>query len=434
MMMKFSDFMLLESENEYKFKAMRGSLTGADSYKTISHLKRYLMPFLSKEQAAETVKNMGKQIFDPEKTIDEHQPVQDLENRDHTHLLAKNHEGLKPGTPIKVLGAYENEGRIMVKTKDHGDIPMTKLDVPMDIRKSRSVKKAWNVENKIAERFGVKAAGSSKLFHDFSFPPQKPGEKVSKNKKLKGVVKVVDEPEEKNPFELKGETKGDNGVMGNAKYSFDPEKGWKVSHSNENLANVMASATVNNELTGGKDMNVIDYLNKHHSDGVIQKRIKAKAAAGTSKAYFESIGNNAVHIHDMKKDVGTTFTVGDELRGMTHLSHLDDDDVNLLDGDIDIGRTINGNSLGFHRPHRQNMRNLAELASKDPDRHASVEEESHANRVMEAINNLNKQKRSEIETVSSQQPQKRTLDHEATFAGKSYHSPDEQKQLSEGPN
>ena len=430
-MLNFSDFIfLLENENEYKYKAMRGSLTGADSYKTISHLKRYLMPYLNKKQAQETVKSMGKNIFDPEKTIEAHEPVSDLETRQHTHFLAKNHDSHKPGTPVKVTGAYEQDGRIIVKTEKHGDIPMSKLDVPMDIRKSRSVKNAWNVENEIAEKFGVKAAGSSKLFHDFSYPPQKAGEKVSKNKSVKGSVKVVDEPED-SPVQVKGETKGDNGVMGNAKYFFDAKKGWGVSHSNKDLANIMSAATVNNENTGGQDMNVIDYLNKHHSDGVIPKRIKAKAAKGTSRAYFNSIGNNAVHIHDMKRNIGTTFTVGDELKGLTNLSHLSENDVNSFDGDIDIGRTSNGNSLGFHRPHKQNMKNFAELSTTEPKKHVSVQHEQHANNLMQSINNLNKSKKpvSDAAHVVAQQPKQTTFSPDANHGGKSYYSPDEQQHI-----
>ena len=170
-MFKFSEYFVLKEQEEkaYKFKAMRGSLTGADSYKTISHLKRYFLPYLDKKQAAETIQRMGSNIFDPEKTLASHESVPDLETKEFTHVLAKNHEGFKPGTQVKVTGAYEKDGRIIATTEKHGEIPMSRLDVPPDIRKSRSVKKAWQLENDIASRFGVTAAGSSKLFHDFSY-------------------------------------------------------------------------------------------------------------------------------------------------------------------------------------------------------------------------------------------------------------------------
>jgi hypothetical protein len=90
----------------------------------------------------------------------------------------------------------------------------------------------------------------------------------------------------------------------------------------------------------------------------------------------------------LKKDVGTTFTVGDELHGKTRLGHLSSENIDSLDGIIDIAKTQNGKTLGFHRPNEKNMRTFASLSQNDPNSHRSLTNVDHAEEFKRNIDNL----------------------------------------------
>jgi hypothetical protein len=414
-MIKFKDY-LIEAE-----VAMRGSLSGADSYKTISHVLSYVAPYLSSQQMKSTVENMGAHISDPKKALEKHTPLPDFDKLESTHVLAKKHGDMQPGEAVKATGAHIVDGKVMVSTAKHGDIPLSRLAKPTALKRERTAKKAWGLEDRIAANLGGKSAGSSSASHDFAYPPQAAGEKTKKIKKAKGVIKTTETSEQKNsdPF-VKGETKGDTGVMGNAKFVWDKDKGWDIQHSNKNLSEHMKNAHVNGEK-------VLDYLNRVHSDGIISKGFRAKAPTGMTRKYFDSIGNNSVHIHDMDKDHGTTFTVGEDLKGKTRLGHLSDSDIDSMDGIIDIGKTQNGKTLGFHRPDRSRMRELAALSINDPENHRSLTNEAHAQEFMKHVDSLSKQQTQSSPSITPMENSRLADDggNSGEHGGVSFHSPND---------
>jgi hypothetical protein len=411
MMLSFKEY-LTEAE-----VAMRGSLSGADSYKTISHVLSYVAPYLNPQQMKSTISNLGSHVSDPKKALEKHAPLPDVDNLKFTHTLAKKHGDMLPGSSIRATGAHIVDGKVMVSTAQHGDIPLSRLAKPAALKKERTAKKAWGLEDRIAENLGGKSAGSSSASHDFAYPPQASGEKTKKKKSAKGVIKTTEVPaetsKEKTPEPIvKGETKGDTGVMGNAKFEWSKEKGWDIRHSNQSLADHMKNSHVNGEK-------ILDYLNRSHPDGVINKGFRAKAPTGMTRKYFESIGNNSVHIHDMDKDHGTTFTVGEDLKGKTKLGHLSNEDVDSMDGIIDIGKTQNGKTLGFHRPDRNKMRQLAALSVNDPENHRSLTDENHAKEFMQHVDGLN------TKPSPDNQNQPAGVSRSNSWGGSKFHSDDE---------
>jgi hypothetical protein len=135
-----------------------------------------------------------------------------------------------------------------------------------------------------------------------------------------------------------------------------------------------------------------------------------------SKTYLNSIGSNVLHIHDLDKDVGTTFTIGDELKGKTKLGHMDENTINELDGIIDVAKTQNGKTLAFHRPNQINMKKRAQMSANDPNNHRSLINTDHAKEFMSNLDLTRKQN-------------SRTLDHKATFADKDFYSDDEKRHI-----
>lgn len=378
-MINFSEFLLTEAET-----SLRGSLSGADSYKTISHVLRYVVPFLDKDQAKKVIANLGKNVSDPEKAISSHEQIPLARERDFTHTLAKDHEGHRAGTPVKITGVNVRDGKVIAQTEKHGEVPLTKISKPPELKKEKAAKKAWGLEDLVAGNLGGKSAGSSKESHDFAYPPQSADSKTKKTK-AKGVVKSAGgEVPSQEEILARGETKGHNGVMGNAKFFWDKDKGWDVRHSNPDVENLMRKAHVNG-------VPILDHLNINHPDGVINKGFQAAAPQGMSRAYLKSTNSNLLHIHDLDKDVGTTFSIGDELKGKTKLGHLEDSDIDSLDGIIALGKTQNGKTLGFHRPAQKNMKRFATLSADDTN-HRTLIDKGHAAEFMKDIDKIHDEK------------------------------------------
>ena len=392
--------------------SLRGSLSGADSYKTISHVLRYVVPFLNKDQAENVVNSLGKHVADPQKVLGAHNQIDIAKERDFTHTLAKDHEGHKAGTPVRIIGTQIRDGKVIAQTEKHGDVPLTKIAKPPELKKEKVAKKAWGLEELIAGNLGGLSAGSSKESHDFAYPPTPKEE--GKTKKVKGVVKTAGGPAPTHEEVLaRGETKGHNGVMGNAKFSWEQGKGWSISHSSPELAAHMAKAHVNG-------VPIIDYLNNNHGDGVINKGFQATAPQGMARAYLKSINSNMLHIHDLDSDKGTTFTINDELKGKSKMGHLGDSDIDSLDGLIAVGKTQNGKTLGFHRPNQKAMKTYAKLSETDPQNHRSLTNAEHAKEFINDMNTLRNEKK-KIATVESPS----TMYH-PSHGGKSFYGPDEQ--------
>ena len=430
-MLRFNEY-LIEAET-----SLRGSLKGADSYKTISHVLRYVFPYMPQHEVQNSLVNLGKHVTNPHDVLNKHEQLPYAEERGYTHTLDKSHGNIPAGTPVKINGLrIDDNNRILASTEKHGEIPLTKVAKPPDLKKERPAKKAWGLETKIAKNLGGEAAGSSKEFYDFSYPPQTAGTKTKKKKiVVAGAVKKASENPENTPTErevlAKGETKGHNGVMGNAKIFFDPKtRNWDISHSNPELAEHMKKAHVNG-------VPILQYLNKNHPDGIINKGFQATAPQGMTRKYLESIGSNTLHIHDLDNDVGTTFTHNDQLKGRTALGHLDDHAINSLDGIVAIGKTQNGNSLAFHRPNQKNMKTLAQLSVADPENHRDLSNAEHAKEFKGHIENeISRRNQEQLEKNKILQQNKmvqakndkseiQTHHTSDTFGGIPFHSKDE---------
>lgn len=385
--------------------SLRGSLGGADSYKTISHVLRYVLPFMDKEKAKKAIENLGSHVSDHEKALAAHHQVDFAKDRDYTHTLAKDHEGHKAGEQVNITGVHIKDGKVLAHTEKHGDIPLTKITKPKELAKQKVAKKAWGLEELIAGNLGGMSAGTSKESHDFAYPPT-PKEQ-GKTKKVKGSVKTTG-GEEPTHEELmaRGETKGHNGVMGNAKFAWDKEKGWGVSHSSPDVAEHMAKAHVNG-------VPIIEYLNKHHGNGVIERGFQAAAAKGMARSYLKSINSNMLHIHDLDSDKGTTFTINDELRGKSKVGHLDDNAIDSLDGVIALGKTQNGKTLGFHRPNQKHMKAYAHLSETDPENHRSLANAEHAKEFIQHMNAAKKPRTLHIDSTNIEPHEAPPKEHEA---------------------
>lgn len=382
-MLLFSDFLkesfLVEAET-----SLRGSLSGADSYKTVSHVLRYVLPFMNKKQAADSISALGKHVSNPKKEIESHEQIPLATQRDFSHVIAKKHGEHEPGTQVKINGVRIEDGKVIASTEKHGDIPLSKIGKPPELKKEKAAKKAWGLEDLVAGNLGGKSAGSSKESHDFAYPPQSADSKTKKTK-AKGVVKSAGgEAPSQEEILARGETKGHNGVMGNAKFFWDKDKGWDVRHSNPDVENLMRKAHVNG-------VPILDHLNNNHSDGVLNKGFQATAPQGMSRAYLKSTNSNLLHIHDLDKNIGTTFSIGDELKGKTKLGHLENSDIDSLDGIIALGKTQNGKTLGFHRPAQKNMKRFAKLSADDPN-HRTLIDKGHAAEFMKDIDNIDPRK------------------------------------------
>jgi len=376
-MKDFKEFLF--EELTFLIEAAGSSMVGTvnDSEKKgLRHLRNYVIPTLSKSQKRSVLSAFARHL-NPEDFDKEHGSAHDPANPDKsTHMLSSKYGAHEKGTPVTATGAYhDDQGKIFIKTKQHGDIPQSKLGVPAGLAKA-AFDKGFKVEERIAKNFGTKPAGSTGTAFDFVSHMDEGGGKATKGKRLQGKIRETSGEEEEKietPFSrLQGESKLERGKMGQSACNYNKEKGrWEFT--NAKLAKHFAKVKVDG-------VPLLQHLNENHSNGKIKKTISIPAPRGMARAYLSTSDINALHIHNGKTDKGTTFTIGESnpLLGKTTLGHLTNRDIDRLDGRIQIANTDSGKTQVIHRPHEPTMRKYANLSVDQPDLHRDVTDSNHA--------------------------------------------------------
>lgn len=364
-------------------KSMVGSVNDSEK-KGLRHLKNYVIPTLSKTQKRSVLAAFARHL-NPADFDKEHGSQHDPSNPDKpTHVMTSKHGAHDKGTAVTATGAYhDDQGKIFIKTKQHGDIPQSKLGVPEKLAIAPITKTGFDIEDKIAENFGTTPAGPTGTAYDFVSHDDGQG-KATKDKRLQGKVKEVSGEDEKEQIEtpftrLQGESKLERGKMGQSACNFNKAKGrWELT--NAKLGKHLAKTKVNG-------VPLLQYLNTNHPNGTIDKFINVSAPRGMARAYLSSSDINALHIHNKKKNKGTTFTMGDNnpLIGKTTLGHLTNRDLDRLDGKIQIAPTTSGKTQVIHRPHQPTMTRYANLSTEQPELHRDMTHPEHAKEVKDLL-------------------------------------------------
>ena len=352
-----------------------GAIVGnVNDPKGLRHLKNYINPFLSKTHLAQSEKNLEGHVKPGE--YGKENGAQYNSKATHTHTLDKTHNGYPAGTKVRINGPVtkDDKGRLYVSTAKHGPIPVSKLAKPEALAKPAATK-GFSLEQKVANNIGGTAQGASKGTDIQLSLKHEDG-----NKQHNVNAKII---ETKEKPDVRIESKLDRGKVGEATIKFSTEKGWHVSERSPNRAlgeSHLKHATYDDPEHPDHGMPVLDFLNKHHSNGKVGQYRYFKAAPGTSEAYFKQTGANYAHIHDVDKDYGTTFTTGDghELKGKTNLGHLSRAQLEQMNHRIEIHPTTTGTTTMVHRPKRSFMKHLAASATENPSEHGDLSNPEHA--------------------------------------------------------
>lgn len=359
-MFTFKDF-LLEKEN------MEGNIN-TEGNKAIRHMKNYVLPYLSKNDRRGVVNNFSKHKIN---ISDDHGEHYTPDPNAHTHELSSDYNNHKAGTPIKVVGAHHDaSGKIILHTKNHGEIPQSRVKIPEKLKKSNITKGGFEVEDKIAKNLGGTAAGSTGAAYDYTYKGKEGG--------VTGKVRKI---ENDKPY-LRGESKQNKANMGVSTIKFDKDKKkWHIT--NEGLRDTFSKAK--HPVSG---LSLLDHVNKFHKDGIIEKSFNVAAAKGTARTYLNNLGVNSLHLHRTEKagkkkaavDHGTTYTIGDnnDLKNKTKMGHLEDKHLDRLDGNLVIERTTTGTTRISHKPNYSTFREYADNSVKNPNSHVDLTKEDHA--------------------------------------------------------
>jgi len=327
------------------------------------HTENYVMPYLSAEGRKKTAESFAKHGgFRTTGTGhgEKHDP-----NAESTHTLRTAQNGHPAGTQVKVTHVTVDEpGNITVHTKDHGSFKQAALLKPGELKRPFKSERGFKVESRIAKNLGTQAAGPTKHGYDFQYS--------AGSKSVKGKVKEASEAPP-----VRGESKLDRGKMGQSTLKHDKEKGWHFT--DKAIGSHFEKAHVKDPSNPGSTLPLLDYLNKHHSNGKIEKGFSVDAPKGATRNYLNNSGVNALHLHNKVKDKGTTFTVGNtHLKGKTKLGHLTDEHLNALDGKISIEKTTIGQTQAAHRPNIKVMKQYANMSQTNPNEHRDLSNEEHA--------------------------------------------------------
>jgi len=368
-------------------KSMVGNVNDSEK-KGLRHLRNYVIPTLSKSQKKSVLSAFARHL-NPADFDKEHGKLHDPSNPNKpTHTLTSKHGAHDKGTAVTATGAYHDEqGKIFIKTKQHGDIPQSKLGVPEKLALAPITKKGFDVEERIAKNFGTTPAGSTGTAYDFVSHDAGEG-KATKDKRLQGKIKEVSGEDEQEKIEtpftrLQGESKLERGKMGQNALNYNSSKGkWELS--TRTTSPILRNHLAKTKIEG---MPLLQYMNENHPDGTIDKFINVPAPRGMSRAYLTAGNVNSLHIHNGKTDKGTTFTIGENnaLLGKTTLGHLTNRDIDRLDGKIQISPTTSGKTSVLHRPHEPTMRKYANLSTEQPDLHRDMTNLEHATEVKKLI-------------------------------------------------
>jgi len=340
---------------------MAGTI-GSDK-KGLRHLKNYVMPMLSAEgrkRTADSFANHG--ALDHEGHGENYDP-----KAEHNFTLATKQGPHEAGTPVQVTHVLQGPNNSLIAhTAHHGQVSLAALNKPEGLKRAPITREGFNVEGTIAKHLGTTAAGSTKHGYDFHYG--------SGGSEVRGKVKEVEAVDKKTggatPV-VRGESKLDKGKMGQSTLKHDKVKGWHFT--NEALASHLEKTQIN-----GKP--ILDHLNEHHPNGVIDRPYTVPAPAGMAQHYLKTSNVNTLHIHNKKAGRGTTFTIGNnnKLKGKTRLGHLSHADLERLNGSISIEKTTTGSTTAAHRPKHGVMKELANMSQTNPDQHRDLTNEEHA--------------------------------------------------------
>jgi len=373
---------------------LRGSVGGGESSKAIGHTRAYIFPLLSKSQVTSSVNKLQK--IDPRfSSIPKEQGKHYDEDAESTHTLGatvKNEKGTHPkGTRVRVTGvhAHEDGKKLLVSTEKHGVLSMASLEKPKSLKRPNiSGDRGFSVEKRIAKNLGTAAAGSTGESWDYVHNGRRQAVSGRKGKFIvRGVVKETEgeTPKAKAPL-VRGESKLDKGKMGQGVVKFSEGK-WSISSkASKDVAEHMKKTKVVGD--DGQERSLLDHLNTHHSDGIISKGFVARAPRGMSRAYLGGIKANSLHIHHKKNDTGTTFSINDELKGKTNLSHLGNSDLDRLDGKVNVEASRTGTASIVHRPNQTEMKRLALLSSQEPEEHKDLTNAEHASEFVSRVKRI----------------------------------------------
>ena len=346
--------------------------------KGIRHLNNYVLPYMSDEHRQQVAHNFTQHISSG-KIKSGNGSNYNPDQNTNTHTLASDANGHKAGTSVRVIGArHDNEGKIFVQTAKHGEVQMSKLNKPEELKKPNITKGGFDVESKIAKNLGGTAAGSTGTAYDYSYRGEEGG--------IKGKVKKI---ETDKPY-LRGESKQNKANMGVSSLKFDKNKK-KWGFTNEHLRDTFAKAT-----HPDSGLPVLEHLNKFHSNGVIPNGFTASAAPGTVRSYLHGIGANSLHLHRTETagkqkqavDHGTSYTIGDSnsFKGKTKMSHLSNKDLDRLDGKLTVESTTTGSTRAAHKPSFKTFKEYADNSVTNPEKHADLTKEDHAKEVRTRLN------------------------------------------------
>lgn len=364
-MLGYRKFIFNESAMSNTFGEMRG----------VRHVKNYIAPFLSKEGLAKT-KNAFGDVRTPIDTMaaEDHGSLYDS-NSTHTHYLHSSHNSHSAETPIKITHAFHKDGKIYAATESHGDIPLSKIAKPKGLKKTRRGESGFSIEKTISQNLGTQAAGSSNKDKDFTYHHKKD---APQNPSVRGEVKVAESP--LSPA-VRGESKLEKGRFGVT--SLKHENGqWSFAGQTKMHAIFKKAMALGPD---GITRPILDHLNQFAPDGIIQKGFSVGAPKGTARHYVKNSDVNALHLHDKSTGNSTTFTYGNELKGRTALGHLENTDLDNLDGRITIEPGAPGKGRIAHSPNVTEMRRLAALSATDSQNHRTLEKKEHADEFMSHI-------------------------------------------------
>lgn len=375
----FKEFFLHEDK---KLVPMASSMRR--DFKAMRHVVNYVAPFLNKEglkktKAAFKGTNIESRI-DDSKDGERHDS-----KKEGTHFLAKDHAEHKAGTRVHITHVTHEDGTIYAHTKKHGKIPLHKIAKDPDISKGRKApgEYGWKVEKKVATNLGSKAAKSSRHGHDFSYDVD--GDGIPD---VKGKIKI----REKKPV-VRGESKLSKAKAGIATVLWTKEKGWHYNESNQaNKSMYEAFKKVRVKGEDGKHRSIIEHLNKHHPDGNSQS-FSVEAPKGTTRHYLGHSDVNTLHCHDKETGNSRTYTVGNELKGaIPKMEHLDNSDIDKLDGHIRAEPQTRGVVRIAHHLKQSEMRDLSNRKSG-----ITLEDSEHASHFLKHVTKHKKTLKEEID-------------------------------------
>jgi len=347
-MLRFKQYILTEAR-------LSGAI-GTEG-KGLRHINNYIMPFLSSAAKERAVKQFDGKLRDtsPGDHGEEHNP-----SAEYTHFM--HVKGSAEKVPVKVTGVSMGDDKktLYAHTQDHGKVKLSSLEKPGHLKKGVAGARGFDVEDQISRNLGgSKGRGSRRGGADFEDP--------------KGIIR--------------GESKLVKGKMGEShQIHYNTSNGkWELHPKASELTKSFARASVEYTHSSGerRQMPLLQYLNTHHKDGVINNGFAAQAEKGTTRTYLGKLNANVLHVHDYTSGTGTSYAIGNHPEHTRmNIGHLHDDETDKLDGKIRISPSNNGKIYLVHRPSIPQMKSLASRSLQRDSGHIDLSNPEHASKVL----------------------------------------------------